>query len=165
MLDLSVCPRLLPNTLNSTPDIEFFAERPFSYQWFLALVCRQAGEGGPGSDSRGRRAAKGKVGSGMHSSTTVNTPVQLCQRERPVQSSLTVRLVCTYDHLCERWFMSQSWHALQAVQRQIPAAEAALKHMVCSHIVLFSLQAPARYDTEDTPAAKRPRTSKKFSDE
>ncbi|DBA74706.1 hypothetical protein WJX79_003116 [Trebouxia sp. C0005] len=49
------------------------------------LQHRQAGEGGPGSDSRGRRAAKGK--------------------------------------------------------------------------------APARYETEDIPAAKRPRTSKKFSDE
>ncbi|KAL3131021.1 hypothetical protein ABBQ38_000343 [Trebouxia sp. C0009 RCD-2024] len=49
------------------------------------LQHRQAGEGGPGSDNRGRRAAKGK--------------------------------------------------------------------------------APARYDTEDTPAAKRPRVSKKFSDD
>ena len=29
----------------------------------------------------------------------------------------------------------------------------------------IDLQAPARYDTEDTPAAKRPRTSKKFSDD
>ena len=60
---------------------------------------------------------------------------------------------------------SQLCHALQAVQRQIPAAKAVLKQMVGLHSQLLSLQAPARYDTEDTPAAKRPRTSKKFSDE
>ncbi len=75
MLDLSPCPRLSSNTLYFTPDMDFFAEQFHLYQGFLALVCRQAGEGGPGSDSRGRRAAKGKVGPRMHSSTTLNTSV------------------------------------------------------------------------------------------
>ena len=87
MLDISACPRLQLISIK------------------LALVCRQAGEGGPGSDSRGRRAAKGKVGPRMHSSTTVNTSIQLCQRKVPVQyalHNLIVRLVCTYDHVCER---------------------------------------------------------------